>query len=357
MAGNAREWCFNASGERRFTLGEAFDSGSHYFSTLIPRSPFDRSSGNGFRCMKLSGENDTLAADLDAPLDPLPASQLQPPEPFSDAEWQDWLTWLAYPEIPLTARTDLVDDKPPSWRLEKVSFTAAYGNERMQAYLFLPKNGSRPPFQTILFWPGAGVFAYKDSDNGRSLPNARYFHHLVKDGRAVLYPILKDTFERGTGAAFEFAKVDVDFATKTALHVMRAQDISRSIDYLKSRSDIAGDRIGCLGYSWGGMMGSLPCAHERERIKAGILIGGSMKFPVIAGWAKRVTIPMLMLSGQFDYMGHERTQVPLFQTFATPAKDKRHVVYPTDHDLSGFEKEIITESLRWFDTYLGPVRR
>jgi eukaryotic-like serine/threonine-protein kinase len=38
--------------------------------------------------------------------------------------------------------------------MEKVSFDAAYGKERVTAYLFLPKNSS-PPFQTIVYFPGS----------------------------------------------------------------------------------------------------------------------------------------------------------------------------------------------------------
>jgi len=104
------------------------------------------------------------------------------------------------------------------------------------------------------------------------------------------------------------------------------------------------------------MMGPLPCASEK-RIRTGILIGGAMPFPLIAGWAARVTTPMLMLNGRFDYLDFDRTQAPMFRLFATPAEHKRLLVYPTDHSLGGYEKEMVTESLAWLDKYLGPVQR
>ena len=37
--------------------------------------------------------------------------------------------------------------------MEKITYAAAYGNERASAYLFLPTKG-KPPFQTVVFFPG-----------------------------------------------------------------------------------------------------------------------------------------------------------------------------------------------------------
>lgn len=42
------------------------------------------------------------------------------------------------------------------WRLEKVSYDAAYGKERITAYLFLPQN-VKPPFPTVVYLPGAAA--------------------------------------------------------------------------------------------------------------------------------------------------------------------------------------------------------
>ena len=43
------------------------------------------------------------------------------------------------------------------WKLEKIDMDAAYHKERLTAYLFLPKN-TKPPYQTIVFFPGSSVF-------------------------------------------------------------------------------------------------------------------------------------------------------------------------------------------------------
>jgi len=352
LAGNAREWCFNATGEQRFTLGEAADGSPHYFGRLAPRPPLDRDPGNGFRCIKPIDR--PVPEELDRPLPPLPSVPSRLPKPFSDAVWKTWLDFLSYAKTPLEARTELVDDTPPYWRLEKVSFTAAYGGERMLAYVFLPKYVP-PPYQTVVFWPGAAPVVMASSENGRDLLYGRHFEYVIRDGRVVLYPVLKGTFERG-GAGSNPGEIITRWFGSNDLLAMQAKDVSRSIDYLQSRPDIAGDRIGFLAFSWGAFMGPLPCAFE-NRIKAGILVGAGLQFPVTANWARRVTIPMQMDNGRFDYFTVEEFQAPLFQALATPPEHKRHLLWDSDHSLFGFEKEVIKANLEWFDRYLGPVKR
>ncbi len=55
------------------------------------------------------------------------------------------------------------DESPDDWIVEKITFNAAYGNERMIAYLYIPKNAS-PPFQTLIFFPGSYAGMRKRSD-------------------------------------------------------------------------------------------------------------------------------------------------------------------------------------------------
>ena len=46
-----------------------------------------------------------------------------------------------------------VDQSPQYWRRETASFRAAYGNERVMAHLFLPKN-TPPPYQVVAIMGG-----------------------------------------------------------------------------------------------------------------------------------------------------------------------------------------------------------
>jgi fermentation-respiration switch protein FrsA (DUF1100 family) len=74
-------------------------------------------------------------------------------------------------------------------------------------------------------------------------------------------------------------------------------------------------------------------------------------------FASHVTIPVLMTSGRYDQaFPLEESQLPLFRSLGTPAKDKKHVIYEGGH--GAFPRpEAVRECLDWIDKYLGPVRR
>src|SRR5262249_57080578 len=59
-----------------------------------------------------------------------------------------------YDKAQLDARVEAVDDAAEHWKMEKVSYAAAYGNERIIAYVFIPRQIT-PPFQTLVVFPGA----------------------------------------------------------------------------------------------------------------------------------------------------------------------------------------------------------
>ena len=52
MAGNTKEWCWNAKGNKRFILGGAWNEPSYMFSSPDAQSPFDPRPTYGFRCVK-----------------------------------------------------------------------------------------------------------------------------------------------------------------------------------------------------------------------------------------------------------------------------------------------------------------
>src|SRR5712692_6698672 len=87
---------------------------------------------------------------------------------------------------------ELVVDRRRNWRKEKVSYRAAYGDERIPAFLYLPRN-AQPPYQAVLWAPGGYAYFLRSSETGLS---TEYFKFLLRTGRAVLYPVYKGTFER-----------------------------------------------------------------------------------------------------------------------------------------------------------------
>ncbi|NIO48340.1 MAG: protein kinase [Candidatus Aminicenantes bacterium] len=353
-AGNAREWCSNSTGEMRFTVGGAWKGPTYFFTEPDVRSPFDRDSGNGFRCMKLLTEEST-SEDLERPLNRITPLDWSKEKPFSDDIFNAWLSFISYPKTPLNSKVELRDDTPKYWVKEKITFDAAYNNERMLAYLFLPKN-TLPPYQVIIYWPGINAAYVASSQNGNLL--LRKTDYFVKDGRALLYPILKGTYERGGAQIPDREQLFGEMMHNKDMTVKHMKDIMRSIDYLESRDDIDSEKLAYCGVSWGAHMGAFPCALEK-RIKTGILIAGTIRNRDQYSCAHRVKIPMLMIHGQHDTtFPLEKTVKPLFRALGTPEEHKRLEILDSDHYVLNHRsrKEVIKISLGWLDRYLGPVK-
>jgi hypothetical protein len=190
MAGNVREWCWNESGDWRFLLGGAWNDQAYMFNFAFSQPPMDRSPGNGFRCIKYPG----TAANQEAlkAITEVPYIDFLNKEPVSDEVFKIYLDMYAYDKKELRSRTESVDESDKDWIKEKVSFDAAYGGERVPAYLFLPKSG-QPPYQAVVYFPGSAVINMSSSDNNESL-SISIFDFIMKSGRALLYPVYKSTF-------------------------------------------------------------------------------------------------------------------------------------------------------------------
>ena len=141
---------------------------------------------------------------------------------------------------------------------------------------------------------------------------------------------------------------------------MWIKDMSRSIDYLETRSDIDADKLAFAGYSWGGSMGAFVPAIE-PRIKASILTVAGICFqpcfPEVdqVNYLPRIKSPVLMLNGRYDFFfPYETSQLPFYTLLGTPEEHKKMFVY--DHGHMVPETQLMKESLAWLDQYLGPVR-
>ncbi len=352
MAGNAKEWCWNAAGAgTRYTMGGAWDEPDYMFNNGDARSPFDRSANLGFRCAKYG--SDEAAGRAGAPIVPA-ARDFDREHPVPEAVFNVYKSFYSYDKTPLRASVESVEETG-EWRREKVTFAAAYGNERVIAYLFLPKK-SRPPFHAIVRFPGSETIDIRSS---ATLPafEMQIIDFEVKSGRAVMLPVYKGTFERGDDLRSDIPNMTSSWRD----HVIAwSKDLGRSIDYLETRPDIDSNKIAYEGTSWGAAMGSLLPAVE-DRIKACVLIVGGFNFqrslPEVdeLNFAPRVKVPVLMLNGTIDFFYPATTsQEPMFRLLGTPMEHKRRVVYATGHNVP--RNELIKEMLEWLDRYLGPVR-
>ena len=100
---------------------------------------------------------------------------------------------LPYDKAPLHAVVEPVQ-QTADWKEEKITFDAAYGGERVIAFLFLPTRTS-PPFQTVAYYTGVGAFFSKSSADLVS-GYLNDFDFILKSGRAVIFSVFKGMFER-----------------------------------------------------------------------------------------------------------------------------------------------------------------
>jgi eukaryotic-like serine/threonine-protein kinase len=355
LAGNVKEWLVNpAGGDLRYIAGGAWDEPSYMFTEPDARAAFERAANFGFRCARYDAGDPSPAAlgGLVERANRDYAAEKPVPDPVFEA----YRRFFAYDHTPVKATVTASYDGNPEWRVESVSYPAAYGGETILARLFLPRN-SKPPYQTVVYQSGAGQWNLRTSP---PLPAVPPFASVMRSGRAVIYPIVKGTFERGTD---QFTSTTAKDSTLWRDYtVAYYKDLARTLDYLATRPDTDKDRIAFFGLSRGAALSPIPLALEPQRIKAAVLlIPGfylSRQPPEvdIINFLPRVTQPVLMLSGRYDFIFPEqRSSLPFFSMLGTAADRKRRVAYDSGHNVP--QAEQIKETLDWLDRYLGPVAR
>ncbi len=183
VAGNVREWVWNelTPGSTRVILGGAWTDPAYYFQEVVARSPFDRSDTNGFRLVQYS-DSQAVADTLTGPIPPA-SRDYSKETPVSDEVFRVYQNLFAYDPQALDAKVESIDRSAEQWVKEKVSFAAAYDRERVPAYLFLPRN-TRPPYQTVVYFPGAGATVSLTSDRAAD----RHFRFLDAERPCCFVP-------------------------------------------------------------------------------------------------------------------------------------------------------------------------
>lgn len=134
----------------------------------------------------------------------------------------------------LDARTEHVVEGSAHGRRETVSFRAAYGNERVVAHVFLPRDAS-PPYQVVIVFGGTTIINLLRRVEDFDYP----FEFTVRSGRAVVIPALSGTLERGPSPASLPPSQERDRALRWS------SDIGRTLEYLDARADIDKQRLAC----------------------------------------------------------------------------------------------------------------
>ena len=362
MAGNLREWCWNSSIKGRCVMGGAWNDVHYMFGSVTQAAPFDRSSKNGIRCVSYLNK-DVLPENIFAPQLLENPRNFYKEMPVSDVIFNIYKEMFSYDKIDLKTTIKETRDQSAYWVYEKITISAAYDDEQIIIHLFLPRN-SKTPYQTIVYYPGSGSVLVPSSDHIEGYWEfTDKLSHFVKDGRAVVYPVYKGTFERRDGQPGSL-HVSYDESYEFKDYTIKiVKDFKRVMDYLETRSDIDSKKMAYFGFSWGGILGSIIPAIE-ERIKISIIDAGGLKpwqkktksEVDFINYVSRVTIPTLMLNGRFDAnVPYDYCTKPMFDLLGTPAKNKKLITYETDHIIP--RKDLIKESLAWLDLYFGPVER
>jgi serine/threonine protein kinase len=351
MAGNVNEWCWNRATDGRYLLGGSWQEPSYTYSHNFARSPLERRPDMGFRCAQYPTPP---SAEL---TDPVGAERhdFRTNEPVSDEVFAIYHGLFDYEPLKLDAQSESVDESGRHWRHETVSFNAAYGDERVLAHIFLPRDAS-PPYQTVVYVPGSGANAVTSIEAMRSDP--AFF--VPRSGRALVWPAYQGTMERGGGGSRPGGR-----SAQRDLMIHKVNDLQRTVDYLETRDDIDSDQLVYMGLSAGSEYGPIYLAIEPRFEAAALIAGGFDDLHMLEeaaeinpwNYAPRVTTPTLMVNGDSDYgLPVETAQKPMFDLLDVPSESKRHVLLEGGHlpyDLNAVMREI----LDWYDLHQGPVRR
>ena len=345
MAGNVREWCHNLVGDQRVIVGGGWSDPPYMVQSSVfePGSvlPFDRSPTNGFR-LAVTSDDETAAQILEKPV--LVAKEHIVANPANDEVFAAYLNDFEYDRVALNPAIEEMQTTR-HWTRERISIATSSAEEELRLYLYLP-NSVSPPFQTIIYWPTINALVLDSVDQIRV-----QLDFALKNGRAVVLPIMDGTFERRLPRFPNWATI-----AGRDLVFEQIKDMRRSIDYLETRSDIDSAALAFYGFSWGGRVGAIALAVE-PRLKAGVLnMAGlqhlQMPETSVLNYLPRVDVPVLQFNGRYDTdFRFETSAKPFFDLLGTA--NKKHVVELTGHFVS--QATVVGETLDWLDKYLGAV--
>jgi pimeloyl-ACP methyl ester carboxylesterase len=236
---------------------------------------------------------------------------------------------------------DAVDESSEDWRNEKASFQSCYGEERVFGHLFLPKP-AKPPFQCILYSPGADAQATPGSETPSGFGRVDF---IIRSGRAVFWPVIKGEYER------RFTEPAKSGAENRNRRIQGILDLVRSVD-LQSRSDILKEGIGTRG------PGSVRVADCHPNGRRSVDRTGAGPEVDRLNFAPRIKAPVLMVNGRYDFtFPVASSQEPLFRLLGSPEQDKRHDLFDAAHDTLLDRTGLIREVLQGLDRYLGAVKK
>jgi TolB-like protein/formylglycine-generating enzyme required for sulfatase activity/dienelactone hydrolase len=355
MAGNAREWLWNVAPSGRLIAGGAWNTAPYLFLQLDAAPPWDRSPGNGIRCMRTQ-QTHAYAAKLRDPIVPT-SIDYSALIPVSDEAYAVLAQQLDYSSAALDTRVEPLESTNPLWTRQRITIATGYDDSRFAVQLFLPTAGT-PPYHPVVYMPHAGFTRrYFESDQFDPTESSQPLDFILKSGRALVVVALDGTFERYWQPALAQS---MSVAERYRVRLRHArQEIGRTIDYLATRDDIDVERLGWFGVSWGAQA-MVPVLAVEKRFRSAVLDGGGIYLLDIPAaeqffnYLPRITQPVLMLNGRWDIDVPPDTQRRFFELLGTPPADKQHVLFEAGHSALP-QNQLVRATLDWYDKYLGPT--
>lgn len=324
MAGNVKEWCWNATDDgRRCALGGAWNEPTYFFTHRDAAFPMERSARFGFRCARYETPPPPEAFE---PVRRFFGRDYAKAIPASEAEIDSYRRLYLYDkEQPLDPKCLSRGNSPNGHTYEIWEVSSACGDksERLPLHLLLP-NGKRPPFPVSIFFPGVGALRDEKLADIRRRCDWVVFETFVDHGLAMCWPIYKGTLDRVDGRNPFGSTV-----RSRDSFIDMAKDLFRAIDYLETREDIDKTTISYVGFSWGGCHGPVISVLE-PRLKALLLLSaglpGSQFSPEVDpfNYLPLTTAPVLVLNGIYDLtFPLNESQLPFFESLGSTDKERK----------------------------------
>ena len=352
LCGNVSEWVVNAVGDKRLSMGGSALELAYFFNQANPVDPLDRGEQRGFRCVRYSDGESPIESQL-AEIK-LETRDYETIPEVPDEVFAVYRNQFRYDkDLELSPRVIYrKTEQYPDYIKERVEINAAYNDERIIVYLYLPKS-VEPPFQTLVYFRNASSIRPVSSERAAHEP----YPEIMKSGRAIVHPVVKGTFERWDGLKSWTSNPTPEYTSFVKRWV---KDYLRTVDYVMTRPDLDPGRIGYLGDSWGAVNGLIIPAIE-PRLKLSVCYVGGLSMQEAPAevdqisFINRITLPVLWVSGQYDpIFPLEQSARPAFRHLGTPDEHKRHVIFPAGHNLPRSGR--IRETLDFLDKYFGSVR-
>jgi cephalosporin-C deacetylase-like acetyl esterase len=258
--------------------------------------------------------------------------------------------------LPLKDSMRLIKDTT-GYKLYYLTYISVH-NQKVTALLTVPKVG-KVPYPVIILMHGYGdrkTVDYVEAGND----------YMWKSGYAVLRLDIANHGDRLTDD-YDFSFTDGDRYWTRDILIQTVFDLRRAVDFIQTRKELNAGRIGYLGISLGGIIGTVFCGVD-QRVKVPVIVLGGGAMHLMFGtdalsddtrdylsmieplnFVRMISPrPLLMINASNDDVIPPMMSKLMFKTAKEPKKiiwfDAKHHTIPID--------KTYESAINWFKEYL-----